>query len=147
MVNSVVYHTCPSRLSSKIHPFIFHNSWRFYLTPECLPNFLWLAYPTICGENICSSQLLFAVPPPQKNASNLCIFTHASVIHSKLQAEFFENLFPRKTKGVEKTIICFMKSQSKNVKMTWNNSSFIFCMVYNFCKCDGFTVLRITSIK
>ena len=82
-----------------------------------------------------------------KNASNLCIFTHASVIHSKLQAEFFENLFPRKTKGVEKTIICFIKIQSKNVKMTWNNSSFIFCMVCNFCKCDGFTVLRVTSIK
>ena len=81
-----------------------------------------------------------------KNASNLYIFTHAPVIHSKLQAEFFENLFPPKAKGVEKTMIWFIKIQSENVKMTWSNSSFIFCMVYNFCKCDGFTVSRITSI-
>ena len=28
------------------------------------------------------------------NALNLGIFTHAPVPHSKLQAEFFENLFP-----------------------------------------------------
>ena len=30
----------------------------------------------------------------QENASNLSIFAHASVSRSKLQAEFFENLFP-----------------------------------------------------
>ena len=29
-----------------------------------------------------------------ENALNLGIFTHAAVPHSKLQAEFFENLFP-----------------------------------------------------
>ena len=29
-----------------------------------------------------------------ENALNLGIFTHAPVSHSKLQAEFFENLFP-----------------------------------------------------
>ena len=29
-----------------------------------------------------------------ENALNLGIFTHAPVRHSKLQAEFFENLFP-----------------------------------------------------
>ena len=32
--------------------------------------------------------------PFLENAFNLGIFTHAPVPHSKLQAEFFENLFP-----------------------------------------------------
>ena len=31
----------------------------------------------------------------QESGLNLGIFTHASVPHSKLQAEFFENLFPQ----------------------------------------------------
>ena len=46
-----------------------------------------------------------------KNALNLGIFTHAPIPHSKLQAEFFENLFPQQQKGVEKSMICFTKSQ------------------------------------
>ena len=29
-----------------------------------------------------------------ENAMNLGIFTHAPVLHSKLKAKFFENLFP-----------------------------------------------------
>ena len=54
---------------------------------------------------------------------------------------FFENPFPPRTKnkGVEETMICFIKIQSENMKMTWNVSFFIFCMIYNvvallFCK-------------
>ena len=45
-----------------------------------------------------------------------------------------------KTEGSEKTMICFIKIQSENMKMTWNIGLFIFCMIYNFSKCDGFTV-------
>ena len=44
-------------------------------------------------------------------------------------------------KGVEKTMICFIKIQLENMKMTWNIRLFIFCMIYNFSKYDGFTVL------
>ena len=50
-----------------------------------------------------------------ENALNLDIFTHAPVPHSKLQAEFSPI-----TKGVKETIICFIKIQSENMKMTWN---------------------------
>ena len=82
-----------------------------------------------------------------ENALNICIFTHAPVPHSKLQAGFFENLFYPKTKGVEKTMICCIKIQSENMKMTWNIRLFIFCMIYNFSKYDGFTGLEIISIK
>ena len=48
-----------------------------------------------------------------QNALNLCIFTHASVPHSKLQVEFSENLFPPKMEGVEEAIICSIKIQSE----------------------------------
>ena len=69
--------------------------------------------------------------------------TFVPVLHSKLQVQFFENLFPEraKNKGVEETMISIIKIQSENMKMTWNISLFICCMIYNFSKCDGFTVL------
>ena len=73
-----------------------------------------------------------------ENALNIDISTHAPIPHSKLQAEYFENLFPSQQKRVDKTMICFIKIQSENMKMTWN---IIFCMIYNFSKCVGFTVL------
>ena len=46
-----------------------------------------------------------------------------------------------KNKGVEETMICFIKIQSEDVKMTWNFTLFIFCMIYSFSKCDDLTVL------
>ena len=65
-----------------------------------------------------------------ENDLSLCIFTHAPVPHLKLQIQFFENLFPprAKNKGVEETIICFIKIQSENMKMTRNISLFIFIL-------------------
>ena len=74
-----------------------------------------------------------------ENVMNLGIFTHAPVLHSKLKAEFFENLFPP-TVG-EEAMICFIKFQSEKKKMNWNIRLFIFCMIYNFSRCDGLTVL------
>ena len=75
-----------------------------------------------------------------ENALNLCIFTHAPVLHSKPQVEFFENLFNLRWKGWRKLcggkMVCFIEI-----------SLFIFCMVCNFSKCDGFMVLWIISIK
>ena len=37
--------------------------------------------------------------------------------------------FPQQQKGVEETMICFIKIQSENMKMTWNIRFFIFCMI------------------
>ena len=78
-----------------------------------------------------------------ENEFNLCIFAHAPVPHSKLEVQFIVNLFPTraKTKEVEETMICFIKIQPENMKMTWKISLFICCMIYNSSKCDGFTVL------
>ena len=53
---------------------------------------------------------------------------------------FIKNLFPRlaeKGRG-EKTI-----NQLNNMTMTWSSRLFIFYMIYNFFRCDYFTVLWI----
>ena len=72
--NSVVYHPCPSRLASNVHLFI-------YVSPFVGKIFQFMAFTFL------------------ENALNLYIFTHAPVPHSKLQVEFFENLFPPRQKG------------------------------------------------
>ena len=54
---------------------------------------------------------------------------------------FSKICFPQKQNEVEETMICFIKTRSKNMKMTWDIRLFIFCIIYNFFKCKGFTVL------
>ena len=77
-----------------------------------------------------------------ENALNLGFFTHAPDPHSKLQAEFFKNFFhPTVERGRESHMVCFIKIQSENIKMTWDTSLFIFCMICSFSKFDGFAVL------
>ena len=90
---------------------------------------------------MCEKIFQFMVFTFPENALNLYIFTHAPVSHLKLQVEFFVNLFLPKTEGVDVAMICSIKIQSENMKMTWNISLFTFCMICNFSKCDGFTVL------
>ena len=139
LVNSVVYHPCSSRLASGIHPFSLNS---------------------ISFRNACWIFSDLYIPAPVEKffqfmvftleiALNLCIFTHAAVPHSTLQGQIFENQFRpwAKNNGVEEIMICFIKVQSENMKMTWNISLLIFCMIYNFSKCGGFTVLWIISIN
>ena len=64
------------------------NSLEFYLSPKCSLNFLWLVSPCV-GKKFQFMAFTFL-----ENAMILCIFTYAPVPHSKLQVEFFENLFP-----------------------------------------------------
>ena len=93
LVYSVVYHPCPSRLASMITSFhISLNSLGFYLSPECLLNFLYLLY---FAFHIFQCMVLKFL----ENSLNLCIFTHAPCPHSKIHLEFFENLFPTARKG------------------------------------------------
>ena len=77
-----------------------------------------------------------------ENTLNLGIFIHACPFpHSKLQADFLENLFLQTAERVGENYDCFIKIQSENMKMTWNIKLFTFCMISNFSRCDGFTVL------
>ena len=67
-----------------------------------------------------------------RKSLNLCFFTHALVPHSKLLVEFFENLFPPRQNGFEEAMICFVKIQSENMKMTSNITLFPFGMIAIF---------------
>ena len=53
--------------------------------------------------------------------------------------------FPTSRRGWN-NMISFIKIQSENMKMTWNIRISKFCMICNFFKCDGVTVLKIISI-
>ena len=48
----------------------------------------------------------------------------------------FRKCVSPKTKGMEGTMICFIKIHLENMKMTWEISLYIFCMICNFSKCD-----------
>ena len=52
----------------------------------------------MCGKRFS----IYGVHIPQK-CIECIIFTHAPVPHLKFQVEFFENLFPPKTEGVEES--------------------------------------------
>ena len=89
MVNSVVYHPCTSRVTSRIH--FFHiplNYLGFYLS-----QFVELSLTGIF-HLVLETFFQFMVLTFLENALNLCIFTHTLVPDSKLQVELFENLFP-----------------------------------------------------
>ena len=127
--------------------YIFLNFLEFYLSPECLLNFPWLIYSPICGKSF-----QFMVFTFLENAFNPCIFTHVSFSYSKLQVEFFENVFPPRQKGWSKLWFSLSKFNQKICRWlgilvwkTWNIG--IFCMICNFPKCDCFTVLWIISMK
>ena len=143
LVNSVVYHLCPSILASGIHPYffkllrvlslsrmlvqfsltcIFHHVWGRIFN-------LWYSHQKM---NWIYAFLLIPQFPTQNSRYN-----------------FLKICFPQgpRTKGVKETMICFIKIQSQNMKMTWNISLFICFMIYDLSKCDDFTVLVIISIK
>ena len=148
ILNSLDYHPCPSRLAPKMYP---------YLGPySSLQNGCWiflkLLYSTICGENF----EIYGVHIPRKCIDLRHFYscpspfkTHPQVHHALGRRKLLippgsilsKICFPQQQKGVEETIICFIKIQSENMKMIWNITFFIFFMTCNFFKCDGCTVL------
>ena len=136
LVNSVDYHSCPLRLALGIH-YYFFKLLRVLSLSRMIDEFS-LTY--ICyhvWENFFNLWCHI-----RKYIQSMDIYSRP-VPHSKLQVQLFENLCsPRaKNKMMEENMICFIKIQSEKMKITWNNSLFIFCMIYNFSKCDGSTVL------
>ena len=107
LVNSFVYHPCPSILASSIHPYpyVFKLLKGFISLQHACWILSDLYIPSRMGKLF--QFMVFTL----ENALNLCIFTHAPVPHSKLQLQFFENLCPRraKNKGVEETMIFLIK--------------------------------------
>ena len=157
MVNSIDYHPCPSRLASRCILSYFYELLRTFSLSSMLVEFsLKLVYIPPCVENF----FKFMVFTFLENALNLGIFTHVSP-HSKLAPKFLLS-HPRQkeithSQGSIFPKICFPNSrrgggnydllyqntkiQSENMKMTWDIRLFIFCVICNFFKCDGFTIL------
>ena len=77
----------------------FSNLWKMYRFEAFLPMPLPTqdSLPSSCHHVLGRKKLLI---PPGSIASKIC--------------------FPQQQKGVEETMICFIKIQSQNVKMTWN---------------------------
>ena len=83
-------------------------------------------------------KMVFTFP---ENALNLCIFNHTPSLPLKTPGKVSERKsVSTKTKGVEETMICFIKIQSLDLIIN-HISLFIFCMICTFSKCDSFTVL------
>ena len=113
------------------------NCLGFYLFPQCLLNFLWLVYSTMCGK----SYPIYGVHIPRKCIESMHFYSYPSPSLKTPGRIFWKSVSP-KTKVVQETMICFIRIKSENMKMTWNVSLFIFCiMICNFSKCDGFTIL------
>ena len=118
------------------------NSLGFYLSPGCLLNFLWLNIPPCVREIFELMMFTFL-----ENALNLCIFTHTPVPHSKLEVEFFENMFPPRRKEWGKIWLALSKFNHKIWRWLETLVYLYFFVICNFSKCDSFTVLWIIFIK
>ena len=131
------------------------NSLGLCLSPDCLRNFL----SNVCIRPCMQKIVKFMEFTFLENALIRGTFTHAPP-QSKLAPKVLSSrpisrrkllipqgsvlskiCFPHKQKGVEKITICFTKIQSENIKMTSNIRFFIFCLICNVFKCDGYTVL------
>ena len=77
-----------------------------------------------------------------ENALNLWILLMPPFPTQNSRQKLLKICFPQQQKGVERTLICFVKIQSWNVKMAWNIRLCIFCMICNFSKCNDFTVCK-----
>ena len=82
---------------------------------------------------------------PLPNQNSLPSYCHHVLGRRKLLI-LSKICFLQQQKWVEETMICFIKIQSENMKMTWNIRFFMFCMICNYFKCDDFTVLWVISI-
>ena len=106
----------------------------FYLSPECLLNFLWIVYSTMYGKKVFS---IYGVHIPRKCIESMDFYSYPSPPLKTPGRIFWKSVSP-KTKGVEETMIYFIKIQSENMKITWEIRFFIFCMICNFFRYDGF---------
>ena len=136
MVNSVVYRPCPQD-----YPQGYILSYFFKLLRVLsLSRMLVESFLTCIFHHVWKMFLTYGVHIPRKCIESMHFYSCLSPPLKTWGRIFWKSVSP-KTKGVEETMICFIKIQSENMKMTWNISLFIFCMIFNFSKCDGFTVL------
>ena len=78
----------------------------FYLSPECLLNFLWLVYSTTCGKLFS----IYGVHIPRKCIESTHFYSCPSSPLKTPRRNFWK-FASSKTKGLEDTMICFIKIQ------------------------------------
>ena len=130
MVSSVFYNPCPSRLASRVnilsHFFKFLRS--LYLSRMILEFSITCVFYYVWGK-----VLNFGVHIHRKCIESRHFYSCSS---SPIKTQkFLKVCFPQQQKAVERTLICFIKIQSGNMKMNWSIRLFIFCMICNFSKC------------
>ena len=113
---NIVYHLFLSWLASRIHHFI--GFYLFRMLFECSL----ILYSTMYGKTF----LIYGVHTPKNSWNTLLLMSLFSAQNSK---QHFLKSVSIKAKGVEKTMICFIKIQSENMKMTWEIGLFIFSLI------------------
>ena len=111
LINIVVYHPFPSRLASMIHPFIFFKLLRVLSLSRMLDEFSLTYIFYHVWENIS----IYGVPIPRKCIECMHFYLCPSLALKMPGGILWTSVSP-KTKGVEETMICFIKIQSKNMK-------------------------------
>ena len=96
----------------------------------------------MCGKHFS----IYGVHIPNKCIESMHYYSYSSP-PLKTPCRMFLKFVSPNTESVEKAKICSIKIQSGNMKMNWSISLFTFCMVCNFSKCDGFTVLNIAVLS
>ena len=90
----------------------------------------------MCGKNVS----IDGVHIPRKCNESMHFYS-CPTPPLKTPGRIFSKSVSPKAKGVEESMICSIKIQSENMKMTWNINLLIFCIICNFSKCGSVTVL------
>ena len=80
----------------------------FYLSPECLLNFLWLVYFIMCGDSFS----IYDIHIPRKCIESMHFYSCLSP-PLKPPGRFFENLFPPRQKGWRKLWFALLQFNQK----------------------------------
>ena len=121
---NIVYHIFLSWLASRIHPFKDASFHTVLSLSRMLFEFSLTLYSTMYGKTFS----IYGVHTSKNVWNTLLLMSLFSTQNSKQR---FLKSVSIKTKGVEKTMICFFKIQSENMRKTWDVGLFIFSIIYN----------------
>ena len=138
LVIKVFYHPCHSRLASGIHLSYFFKLLRVL----SLKNACWVFYSNMCGKHF----PIYDVHIPRKCIESVHLYSCPSPPLKTPGRIFWKSVSPKR-KGWKKLWFALPKFNQKIWRWLGPLSLFTFCMICNFSKCDGFTVLQIISIK
>ena len=147
MVNSLDYHPCLSILASKILSFYISVNylWLYLSLSRIIVEFsLKLLYSTMYGKSIqiygvhipgkcIDSRHFYSCLPTQNSLPGSCCHPLGRRTLLNLPGSILSRIcFPQQQKGVEETMICFIKIQSENMKITWHFRFLLSCMICSF---------------